>query len=165
MFCEETDWLEQEFCTEKWNKISNLNIELSIQIDKFLNKYYMHFTGTGSHQTSQGQKVSAKKHLGNTVTIKWKVFSLMSTYTHTHTCGCVQTILHYLNFNMPLTKWIFRNDGFVSFKRFRFTFCIDSHHSKLVLLTRLEVFNFHLWLLWATNWHPPSCINSSISFY
>lgn len=84
MFCEETDWLEQEFYTEKWNKISNLNIELSIQTDKFLNKYYMHFTGTGSYQTSQGQKVSAKKHLGNIVTIQWKVL-VRWAHTHTHT--------------------------------------------------------------------------------
>jgi hypothetical protein len=34
-------------------------------------------------------------------------------------------------------------------------------------LTRLEVINFHLWLLWSTNWDPPPCVISSIriSFY
>jgi hypothetical protein len=34
-------------------------------------------------------------------------------------------------------------------------------------LTRLEVINFHLWLLWSTNWDPTPCAISSIrtSFY
>lgn len=85
--------LEQEFYTEKWNKISNLKIEINIQIYHFPNRYYIHFTGMGSQQTSQSQKRALQKKAWKTLLQYSEKFLVQCTrtYIHTHTHVDVHT--------------------------------------------------------------------------